>query len=438
MTAVQTVPTLDPHDLKLLLVIQREAFEYFEKQTHPDTGLVADKSKTGWPASVAATGMGLASLPARVERSELERAAAAQQMLRALQFLWRCPQGPQADASGYKGFFYHFLDMATGRRAFNCEISTVDTAFLMGGVLVAAAYFDQDSADETELRRLAQELYERVEWPWALNGQATLTHGWRPETGFLSYRWEGYDESLLLYVLGLGSPSHPLPEESYRALLSADAWKKVYDYEYFYAGPLFIHQYSHMFLDLRGIRDGHIGPFGIDYFENSRRATHVQREYALRNPLQFEGYGADCWGLTACDGPGPKTLKLKGVTRTFYEYIARGAPYGPDDGTIAPWAVVASLPFDPEHVLSSVRYFSAIKLHEPEPYGYKNSFNRTMPVDTDSPIGWVSPYHFGINMGPIAMMIENYLSDLVWRLTRSSAPLVAGLRRAGFTGGWLD
>jgi hypothetical protein len=437
MTETQTLPAIAPHDLKLLLVIQNEAFGYFEKQTHPVTGLVADKSKDGWPASIAATGMGLASYAARVARGSLARDEAARQVLRALQFLWRLPQGPQAEASGYKGFFYHFLDLASGRRAFNCEVSTVDTAFLMGGVLVAAAFFDQDSAVEAELRALAQQLYGRVEWPWALNGKATLTHGWRPETGFLPFRWEGYDEAMLLYVLGLGSPTHALPEECYRAYLSRDAWKKVYDYEHFYAGPLFIHQYSHMFLDLREIQDEHIRPFGIDYFENSRRATHVQREYAMRNPLQFEGYGADCWGLTACDGPGPRTLKLKGITRTFFEYIARGAPYGPDDGTIAPWAVVASLPFEPEMVLSSVRYFSKIKVHEPEPYGYKNSFNRTMPVETDSPIGWVSPYHFGINMGPLAMMIENYLSGLMWQLTQRSAPVVAGLRRAGFKGGWL-
>jgi hypothetical protein len=428
---------LDPHDLKLLLVIQRESFEYFRKQTSSTTGLVADKSRPGWPASIAATGMGLACYPAAVERGYLGREEAAQRTLTLLRFLRSSSQGPERDSSGYHGFYYHFLDMETGRRAFQCELSTVDTAFLLAGVLVAAAYFEQDSQAEVELRQLADELYRRVDWPWALNGKASLVHGWLPESGFLPYRWEGFDESLLLYVLALGSPTHPLPSESYQAYRATSVWKKVYGYEHYFAGPLFIHQYSHMLLDLRDIQDRYIGRFGIDYFENSRRATLVQREYAIQNPLEFEGYGRDCWGLTACDGPGPAVMKLKGVVRSFYGYVARGAPNGPDDGTIAPWAVVASLPFAPDIVLPSVRHFSKIKLHEPEPHGYKNSFNRTVPVQVASPVGWVSPYHFGINMGPMALMIENYLSELTWRLTRRIPFLAAGLMNAGFTGGWL-
>jgi hypothetical protein len=428
---------MDAHDLKLLLVIQREAFQYFQKQTNPTTGLVADKSRPGWPASIAATGMGLAVNPAAVERGFIGREQAVQQTLTALRFLWSSPQGPEPDSTGHHGFYYHFLDMENGRRAFHSELSTVDTAFLLGGVLVAAAYFDQDSQAEVELRRLADALYRRVNWPWALNGKANLAHGWRPESGFLPQRWEGYDEALLLYVLALGSPTHPLPAESYQAYMNTCSWQQVYGYEHYFAGPLFIHQYSHMFLDLRGIQDRHIGHYGIDYFENSRRATLVQREYAMRNPLEFEGYGADCWGLTACDGPGPTTLTVNGISRVFYEYIARGAPFGPDDGTLAPWAVVASLPFAPDIVLQAVRYFSKIKLHEPEPYGYKNSFNRTFPVEAASPLGWVSEYHFGINMAPIALMIENHLSDLIWSLTRRSPYLAAGLRKAGFSGGWL-
>jgi hypothetical protein len=428
---------LDPHDLKLLLVIQREAFDYFRKHTHPVTGLVADKSKLGWPASIAGTGMGLATYPAAVERGFVQREEAAQRILTTLRFLSSSPQGAEPDATGYKGFYYHFLDMATGRRAFQSELSTVDTGFLLAGMLVAAAYFDQDSQAEAELRRLADELYRRVDWPWALNGKSCLSHGWRPESGFLAYHWEGYDEALLMYVLALGSPARPLPAECYQAYMSTALWKNVYGYEHFFAGPLFIHQYSHLYLDLRGIQDSEIGRFGIDYFENSRRATLAQREYGIRNPLKFEGYGEDCWGLTACDGPGPVTMRLNSIVRIFYEYVARGVPYGPDDGTIAPWAVVACLPFAPEVVLPAIRYFSKIKLHEPEPYGYKNSFNRTIPVDAPSPLGWVSPYHFGINMAPMALMIENYLSGLTWGLTRRSPYLVAGLRQAGFTGGWL-
>ncbi len=437
MAARTLAPVHTPHDLKLLRVIQREAVEYFLRETHPTTGLVSDKTRPGWPASIATTGMGLAVYPVAVELGLLSRADAAQRAGVTLRFLWNSPQSTAPDATGYRGFYYHFLDRATGRRAFNTELSTIDSAFLLAGALVAAAYFDQDTAAEAELRQLAEALYQRVDWHWALNGAACLAHGWLPESGFLPYHWQAYDEALLLYILALGASERPLPPECYQAYMANAAWKSIYGYEYFYAGPLFVHQYSHMFLDLRGLQDEPCAAYGLDYFENSRRATLVQREYARRNPLEFEGYGEDCWGLTACDGPGPRTLTINGVARTFYEYVARGVPDGPDDGTIAPWAVVASLPFAPEVVLPAVRYFSSIKLHRPDPYGYKNSFNRTVPVETPSPIGWVSPYHFGINMAPMALMIENYLSDLIWGLTRRSPALVAGLRRAGFKGGWL-
>ena len=201
-----------------------------------------------------------------------------------------------------------------------------------------------------------------------------------------SYRWEGYDEALLLYVLGLGSPTYPLPEESYQAWLSTYVWKKIYDYEFVYAGPLFIHQLSHIWVDFRGIQDAYMRDKGLDYFENSRRATYVQREYAIHNPLEFALYDKDCWGITASDGPGPATLKVDGVERQFFDYVARGVPHGPDDGTIAPWAVVASLPFAPEIVLPAIRYFTdRVKLEQADSYGFKASFNPTYPVKSGNP-----------------------------------------------------
>src|SRR4029453_13574114 len=161
--------------------------------------------------------------------------------------------------------------------------------------------------------------------------------------------------ALLLYVLGLGSPTHQLSDESYAAWLSTYTWSRIYDHEFVYAGPLFIHQLSHLWIDFRGIQDAFLREKGIDYFENSRRATYIQREYAIRNPLQFALYSKDCWGVTASDGPGPERIKVNGVDPRFFDYIARGAPYGPDDGTIAPWAVVASLPFAPEIVMPAIR-----------------------------------------------------------------------------------
>jgi len=418
--------------------VQRESFSYFLHETNARNGLVRDKTRNDWPASIAAVGMALAADPVGVERGFLTRAEAARRTLTALRFFWSSPQGPQPDATGYKGFYYHFLDMETGRRAQGSELSTVDTALLMAGILTAAAYFHQDTNEETEIRNLADALYRRVDWRWALNRRATVTHGWKPGRGFLAYRWEGYDEALILYVLGLGSPTFPLPAESYRAWLSTYAWRKIYGYELVHAGPLFVHQMSHLWIDFRGIQDSYVRERGLDYFENSRRATYVQREYAVRNPRGFEGYSPSCWGLTASEGPGPKTLTVNGVRRRFYDYVARGVPHGPDDGTLAPWAVVSSLPFAPEIVVPAVRYYrEKLELHTANPYGFKATFNPTFPERGQSKWGWVSPHHYGITQGPIVIMIENDRTELGWRLMRSCPYVVAGLRRAGFKGGWL-
>ena len=176
----------------------------------------------------------------------------------------------------------------------------------------------------------------------------------------------------------------------------------------------------------------------INYFENSRRATYVQQQYAIRNPGQFEGYGENCWGLTASDGPGCMTRQVKGKERRFFEYLARGVPDGPDDGTLAPWAVVASLPFAPEIVLPALQYFDDLNLRVANPYGYKATFNPTFSGESANARGWVSPWHLGLNQGPIVLMIENYRSGLLWRLMRQCPYLVRGLRRAGFSGGWLE
>lgn len=415
--------------------LQRHAFEYFLHQTSPLNGLVADKSQRGSPASIAAVGFGLACYPVGVERGWITRADAVERTLAALRFFRSSSQDATPRATGYKGFYYHFLDMTTGLRAGRCELSTVDTGFLLAGMLTAAAFFDRDDEQECEIRTLTEFLYRRVDWQWACNGGATLTHGWRPRSGFLRYRWQGYDEALLLYVLGLGSPTYPLPEESYTAWASSYQWKTVDGYECLYGGPLFIHQYSHCWLDLRGIQDAFMRDRGLDYFENSRRATYAQRAYAIRNPLEFFGYGTNFWGLTASDGPGPKTRAIGGIERRFFDYIARGTPYGPDDGTIAPWAVAASLPFAPEIVLPTLRHLQDAYPQAGGAYCFRCSINPT--YSSDSAVPWTSEYHFGINVGPVVMMCENFRSDLLWRLMRNCPHIRTGLRRAGFTNGWL-
>jgi hypothetical protein len=328
--------------------------------------------------------------------------------------------------------------METGLRAWQCELSTVDSGFLLAGVLTAGLYFDAPTLEEQEIRTLADELYRRADWQWAQNHGATLTHGWTPESGFIHYRWEGYDEALLLYVLALGSPTHPLPEDSYSAWASTYKWGKYCGQEYLYSGPLFTQQLSHAWIDFRGIRDAFMRDKGIDYFENSRRATYAQQQYAIDNPLDFKGYGRHCWGMTASDGPGPETVKVDGIERQFFGYLGRGIPYGPDDGTLAPWAVVSSLPFAPDIVLPVIDYaIHEIKLTERNPYGFKASFNPTYPNKSGDPYGWVSPWHYGLNQGPIVLMIENHRTGLLWRLMRSCPYIISGLRRAGFDGGWL-
>jgi hypothetical protein len=418
--------------------LQRDTFRYFWRETNPENGLIADNTAApDMPASIAGVGFALASYPVAVERSFISRAKAVERTLATLRFFRHAPHGPRPDAAGHQGFFYHFLDVRTGRRAWRSELSTIDTAILIAGALTAAAYFDRPTKDEREVRSLADALYRRVNWRWAQNGGLTVSQGWKPESGFLKYRWQGYNEALILYVLGLGSPTHALSARSYHAWTSTYRWKKLYGYEFLYGGPLFMHQLSHVWIDFRGIQDAYMRTRSSDYFENSRRATYVQQQYAIRNPKGFQDYGEKVWGITASNGPGPVTRRVKGVTRRFRGYLARGVPYGPDDGTLAPWAVAASLPFAPEIVLPTLAHCERVYPHMENEYGLVCSFNPTCPAP-GSKHGWISSAHFALDQGPVILMIENYRSGLIWRLLRHNPYIAAGLRRAGFSGGWLS
>jgi hypothetical protein len=428
--------TLDAATLDMLHQLQRDSFDYFVTEINPANGLVRDKTAPGWPASIAAVGMALTVYPIGVERGFMARAEAVLRTLTVLRFFARSEQSESPRATGYKGFYYHFIDMDSGQRVWNCELSSIDTALLIAGMLTAAEYFQADTPEEAEIRSLADQLYRRVDWQWMLTRKGTLCHGWGPRKGFLRWHWEGYDEALILYVLALASPTFPIPRASYDAWSRTYEWKSVYGIDYLYAGPLFIHQMSHLWLDLRGIRDDFMRDHGLDYFENSRRATHVQRQYAICNPLGFPEYGELCWGITASDGPGPACRRIDGVQRRFYDYVARAAPYGPDDGTLAPWAVAASLPFAPEIVLPSIRHYHGLPLCEADTKGFKASFSSVYRHNDGT--RWVSPYHFGINEGPTIIMVENYLHDRPWKLMRGCAYLSDGLLRAGFRGGWLE
>jgi hypothetical protein len=426
--------------------LECQAFTYFLHEVDSDTGLVRDNTRVGVPASIAGSGFALACYAVGAERGYLTREDATERVHRALRFLWEAPQGDGPEETGSHGLFYHYLAPESGRRLWASELSTIDTAIMIAGALTAGRYFVHDTPIERDIRRFAAALYERVNWGWACGGGRTVTHGWRPEAGFLAARWQGYSEALILYILGLGSPTHPLLPDSYLAWAETYDWRSLYGRELLYAGPLFIHHLSQCWIDCRGIQDEFMRAHGIDYFENSRRAAYVQREYARRNPRGWKGYSATHWGITASDGPGSARRVYAGRRRTFYGYHARGAPFGPDDGTLSPWSVAASLPFAPEIVLPSLAATDEVYPQARHDYGYTGSFNPSFPVhdrltgrdhQRRRGIGWTSPAHYAINQGPVVLMVENYRSGLVWQLMRDVPSIRIGLERAGFRGGWL-
>jgi hypothetical protein len=415
--------------------LQRAAFGYFLQAVNPANGLIADNSRENSPASIAVVGFVLSAYPVAVERGWMARADAVKRSLSVLRFFRDSDQSGSPEATGFKGFYYHFLDMYTGARVWRSELSTIDSALLLAGALTASMYFTASTPEETEPRELVEMLYLRVDWRWSQGGAATIRQGWKPECGFLHYGWDGYNESIILYVFAMGSPTHPLKDDSYEAWTRTYQWEHLYGYDYLYAGPLFMHQYSHAWIDFRGIRDRFMREKRCDYFENSRRAIEIQREYARRNPNRFAGYDENCWGLTACDGPSNLLPELVNERRRLFGYAARGVPYGPDDGTLSGWAALASLPFAPEIVLCVARNMLQRYPEMLTAQQYSSSFNPTLASADSS--AWVSAGHFGLDQGIVVLMIENYRTQLIWRLMRDCPYVHAGLLRAGFRGGWL-
>lgn len=431
--------------------LERRTFDWFWETTNPANGLVPDR----WPresfSSIAATGFGLTAYGVGVENGWITREQAIERTLATLRFFDTAKQGPQARGiSGDRGFFYHFLDMRTGERFGTTELSTVDTTLLLGGVLFAQSYFDRDTAAEREIRAVAERVYGRVDWPSMQVRGELIAMGWHPESGYIAYDWVGYNEAMLVYLLALGSPTHPVAPGAW------DAWTRTYDEawgtyhgrEHLGFAPLFGHQYSHVWVDFRGIRDAYMRGKGIDYFENSRRAVLAQRDYAIANPMGWKGYGENVWGLTASDGPADVVRAVDGVERTFKSYTARGAGarHAFDDGTIVPTAAAASLPFAPEIVVPAVQAMHSRYPHAYARYGFLDAFNPTFDF-ADAPLkhgrlvpgqGWVDTDYLGIDQGPIVLMIANHRNGFVWDVMKRNPHLRRGLQRAGFTGGWLD
>jgi hypothetical protein len=445
-----------PAESAFIDTLSRRTFDFFWQTTNPRSGLTPDRWPTKSFSSVAAVGFALTAYPIGVEHGWITRDAARERVLTTLRFFWNAPQGPQtADVTGYHGFFYHFLDMETGRRFERVELSTIDTALLLAGVLTCRQYFERDDAGDREVRGLADSLYARVDWRWATDGAPVVSMGWRPDAspnqnsrGFITSSWQGYDEGMLLYALALGSPTHAIDPAAWTEWTRTYKWDRFSGQEYVQFGPLFGHQYSHIWIDFRNVQDDYMRGRGIDYFENSRRATLAHRAYAIANPAGWRGYGADAWGLSASDGPLDSTFSVEERTRTFHTYWARGAATTEmnDDGTLVPTAAGGSIAFAPEIVapaLVSMRHAYGDDLFGR--YGFVDAFNPTLR--TPGPplhhgrivngLAWFDTDYLGIDEGPIVAMIENWRTDFVWKLMRQNADIVRGLCRAHFSGGWL-
>jgi len=386
-------------DDALLEEIERTAFDFFWNEASPTTGQVKDRTlaagnDTHTIASIAATGFGLSGLCIAAERGYRAKKEIAERVRRTLDFLWR-------SLPNEHGFFYHFIDMNSGERHWKCEISSIDTSLLLCGVLTARQYFA-----EAEIQDLATKIYERVDWPWMLNGGKTFSMGWHPEHGFLESRWDRYCELMMIYLLALGSPTHPVPPETW------GAWKrptvKFGGIEYISGhDPLFTHQYSQAWFDFRGKRDAY-----ADYFENSVKATRAHKLFCLSLGGEFPDYSDHLWGITSSD--------------SVSGYQAWGGPprIGKLDGSVVPCAAGGSLPFlyaDCIDVLRTVRerYPKAWGR-----YGFTDAFN---PLKE-----WYNPDVLGIDQGITMLMAENQRTGFVWKTFMKNPEVQRGMEKAGF------
>ena len=403
--------------------LQYGAFRYAWDEANPTTGLLRDRSQSGSPCSIASQGFGFSAICIAVDHGWVTRSAAAARVLTTLQTYWNGPQGTAVNGMmGYKGLFYHFLDLTTGQRMWSSELSTIDTALLLAGILDAKQFFNGSDPAEVQIRSLADAIYQRVDWTFVATCSSccpAIWMGWKPESGFSGFgAWFGYNEGSIMYLLAIGSPTHPIPGCAWNGVWTATYnWNTQYGYTYVIFPPLFGHQYSHCWIDFRTYQDAFMSSKGITYFENSRRATYAQRAYCIANPGHWAGYGPDMWGLTASDDPPPAPL-----------YVAHGAPPAQDDnGTIAPTAAISSIAFTPEISIPFIlNLWNNYKSQLWGPYGFRDAFNLQ--------VNWWGADVLGIDQGPITIMIENYRTARVWNRFMSNVEIRNALVLAGFTG----
>jgi hypothetical protein len=422
------VPEAGPRSFKsddaFLDYVEKQTFAYFWNEVNPKNGLIRDRSREDSPCSIAAVGFGLSAINIAIERGWIDRTNGAERVLRTLQTLWNLPQGPERQGcAGYRGWFYHFLDMDTGLRTRGSELSSMDTALLMMGVIDAGQFFTAPAnTNEARIRQLSGALLARVDWPFMLQqGEQVVAMEWRPESGFGQARWVGYNEGSCLYLLGLGQATNSLPFALWEGWTRGYQWRDCYGRGLVAQPELFTHQYSQAWIDFRGIADHYMSRKNSTYFENSRLATLAQRQYAIENPLHFPNYGPDEWGFTACDGPG---RVIDGVR--YAGYRARGAPGGFDDGTIAPTAAASSIPFAPDMCISALRHmYDTYGTNLWTTEGFRDAYNIRAR--------WFAQDLLGINQGPMVVMLENYRTGSTWSRMLADPTIQRGLERAGFT-----
>ncbi|MEM1011377.1 MAG: glucoamylase family protein [Planctomycetota bacterium] len=439
------------------------AMRYFLEPDLHNGGLVRDSARPGAPCSVAAAGFACAAFVAAERLGLVDRETALRHCGDVARVFAELPVDvPTAeakDSAGWRGMFYHFLagdGERRGRRTWKSEVSTIDTALLIAGLLVARGHFDRDDEAELTLRANSDRVIAGVDWRAFIRPSGRFSHGWRPEPirramrdhdrdGFIVHEWDGYSEGLLLYLIAAASPRQDVGREAYDAWCSTYAkdWHDVEGIEHLHCPPLFTHQFPHAFIDLDGVADTFLRDRGLCYFENARRGTRAQIAYAKRNPLGHPGYGASTWGLSASNGPGidhHKHLTRGGRRVRFHGYVERGLgpPAGVvDDGTLAPWATAASLPFLPGEVCDGLRAHRDVTLCRPGWHGFMGSYNLAY-IDPDCPHGWVDEFDLAIEQAPIVMMAANYLDGGVWNVTRQLPELREALLTCGLSGGWLS
>lgn len=441
-------------DRALIDDVEQRAFRFFWETVNRRNGLVPDLWPARTPCNLCSVGFALVNYGVGVERGWVSRDEARALTLTTLRFFDNLPMGEgRRGFGGYRGMPYHYLDMQTGLRAGDSEISCIDVALLHMGFLYAAEWFDGPDTGEVEIRRLAHKLVNAADWAWFAQPAdgGILTMGWTPEKGFNAYRWAGYSEAKCMVLLALASENHPIPASSWKRWTDSCAphWREFEGRRYLGCAPLFTHQYSEMWIDFRGIRDDLMRKAGMDYFENSRIATLANRDYCQRNPMGWQGYSQNLWGLTGSNGPGIMKGSYRGKSVQFKGYAMRGpdtAPGGFDDGTVAPTGAICSMPFAPEVSIAALGYMYRQYGHAIyKNYGFVEAFNPSfIETGLSSPAGrvvpgagWVDDNYFSLDQGPIVGMIANYKNGSVWGVMRKSSHLLRALKLAKFSGGWL-